>query len=473
MEYELEPLPPRIDRGWRRSVVALTLLIVLVVSAQIFGSHSRSKGSLAGDTERSQALTSGDFYMRLTQAYPSASIRAGVLRLYRKSLPWPSAYRRLGVIEQSEGKSGLDYFEKMDSREATKGMKPTQIAKLRREKSMWLKIFAARNLTPQESRGYVSRIRSLNLGPLKSTAVELIYQRSGQIRQARAVKATARHDAIVSVATVGLLLSVLFVGGLGGLIAAILFLNGSARRFASAENVPLEGSMLLSAFIVYLGSYIGFGGLIEVLSDFAGFSLAGNASSIWYVVLLILSAAAAYVLGMLTLVGRARILSQDWRQIGYRTRNASSDALSGVVGFFSSLPFVFVAAIVAAMLNKTIFRHFPTPEQPFGAIVSTGSFLEVLLVLIAASVVAPIIEETFFRGVLFTAFRTKLPVWPSVLLTSAVFAIIHPLPGGFLPIFTLACVLALLRERSGSVLPGIVCHSVYNTIVLVVAALFG
>lgn len=217
---------------------------------------------------------------------------------------------------------------------------------------------------------------------------------------------------------------------------------------------------------MYLASYVGLGAAAEMISDASGLTAIGKWSGAAYMGILIVTAAAAFALGLLTLIGGVKASGVDWREIGYRTSSACRDVVWGVGGYLASLPFLFVAVMISLGLQHTVFKNVRTPQQPFGDIVSRGTTLEVVLVFLAGAVVAPIVEETFFRGVLYSAFRGKLRVWPSVLLTSLVFASIHPLPGGFLPIFTLACVLGLLRERSGSVLPGMVCHGLFNFVQL-------
>lgn len=473
MEFELEaqqPAPVE-DRGWRRSVAVLVVLLALVVAAQLYG--VRTKGRSVSDddsSKREQALISGDFYVKLDQASPSGKIPAAALRSYREALPWPRAYRRLGVLEEVYKKSGLDYFKKLDSPQATRRLSKAKIAKLHREKAMWLSIFTSEKITPEEARRDLEQIQTLNLGPLRKAAIAQVYLRSGQHKKYEHVQAEVKAAAQLSLGLWVVLLVVLVLGGVAGLVGAVLFLTLNASRFETAPRLALQGTMLMTAFIVYLASYIGLGGLIEALGDAAGMSISEWSGSA-YMAMVIATALTAFCLGMLTLVGRARGLGQDWRLIGFRTENWRRDVWIGVAGFFGSLPFVFAALIIALLLTNTVFKHFKTPEQPFDQIATQGGALGAVLVFLAASVVAPIVEETFFRGALYSAFRTKLCVWPSVLLTSAVFAVIHPLPGGFLPIFTLACVLALLRERSGSLLPGMVCHCIYNTVVLAVTTL--
>lgn len=87
---------------------------------------------------------------------------------------------------------------------------------------------------------------------------------------------------------------------------------------------------------------------------------------------------------------------------------------------------------------------------------------KVVLAVIAAAASAPIVEEIFFRGLLYRSFRNRLPILPAALIAGALFGLVHitsypldtlPVKAGF---GVIAC---LLYERTGSLLPGIGLHS--------------
>jgi membrane protease YdiL (CAAX protease family) len=101
-----------------------------------------------------------------------------------------------------------------------------------------------------------------------------------------------------------------------------------------------------------------------------------------------------------------------------------------------------------------------------------------LLFLIGGGLLAPIGEETLFRGYVFNAIRlTFLPKrWGIVLaylVSALLFASIHIFgvtQGAValvVPIFFIALVLAWGMHRTGSLLPGIVAHALFNSIQLV------
>jgi membrane protease YdiL (CAAX protease family) len=109
-----------------------------------------------------------------------------------------------------------------------------------------------------------------------------------------------------------------------------------------------------------------------------------------------------------------------------------------------------------------------TPGDSFGQ----------LLFLVGGGLLAPIGEETLFRGYVFNAFRLTfaskrwgIPL--AYLVSASLFAVIHifGVTRGevalIVPIFFIALVLAWGMHRTGSLLPGIVAHALFNSVQLV------
>jgi membrane protease YdiL (CAAX protease family) len=96
----------------------------------------------------------------------------------------------------------------------------------------------------------------------------------------------------------------------------------------------------------------------------------------------------------------------------------------------------------------------------------------VALIAVFAVVIAPIVEETFFRGYVFTALRTSLPTGWAAVITGLIFGAVHGFgsPIGFLPpLAVLGIVLCLVYWKTGSLLPCIALHLTNNAIALTVA----
>jgi membrane protease YdiL (CAAX protease family) len=81
---------------------------------------------------------------------------------------------------------------------------------------------------------------------------------------------------------------------------------------------------------------------------------------------------------------------------------------------------------------------------------------------IVGVLMAPIVEEVFFRGFLFQGFRQKYGWIAAGLLSSAIFAVAHLDPVALIPTFILGCVLAYVYHRSNSVWPGVILHFLVN-----------
>jgi uncharacterized protein len=83
------------------------------------------------------------------------------------------------------------------------------------------------------------------------------------------------------------------------------------------------------------------------------------------------------------------------------------------------------------------------------------------------AIVAPLVEEIFFRGFLFQGFRQAYGWRTALLLSSAMFAAAHLDPVSLIPTFILGCVLAYVFHRSNSLWPGIMFHATINSISLI------
>ena len=110
----------------------------------------------------------------------------------------------------------------------------------------------------------------------------------------------------------------------------------------------------------------------------------------------------------------------------------------------------------------TIARHFGIPLQPDMLKNFSPGWPGLALALFLGAVVAPIAEETFFRGFLFAALRKDYPSWAAAGCTALIFAAGHMVPGAIFPLYVLGFLLAWLRERTGSLWPSIAMHMLNN-----------
>jgi membrane protease YdiL (CAAX protease family) len=105
----------------------------------------------------------------------------------------------------------------------------------------------------------------------------------------------------------------------------------------------------------------------------------------------------------------------------------------------------------------------PTHWEPSHA----GAFAANVVLL---TVVAPLIEEMTFRGVGQSLLRFT-GRWPSILLVGVAFGLWHGLVQALLILIPFGVGLAYLRDRTRSVIPGMVVHALFNGAALAVAVL--
>jgi membrane protease YdiL (CAAX protease family) len=82
--------------------------------------------------------------------------------------------------------------------------------------------------------------------------------------------------------------------------------------------------------------------------------------------------------------------------------------------------------------------------------------------------VIPFVEELTYRGLGFSLLE-PLGRWPAILVVGLLFGLAHGLLVSLPIIVAFGCALAWIRDRTGSVLPGMVLHATFNLIALIVA----
>ena len=131
--------------------------------------------------------------------------------------------------------------------------------------------------------------------------------------------------------------------------------------------------------------------------------------------------------------------------------------------------YAFTAGWVALLGTKPVDENLP---KQLGADKSTVALIAVALLV---SVVAPMAEEFFFRGYFYGALR-NWNVLGATLITGLVFGSIHAGSAQWeflLPLAFFGAALCWLRQRTGSLYPGIVLHCANNSIAFGVSQHWG
>lgn len=88
-------------------------------------------------------------------------------------------------------------------------------------------------------------------------------------------------------------------------------------------------------------------------------------------------------------------------------------------------------------------------------------------VLVMAVAIAPLAEETIFRGYLYPAGKKYFGPFLSAMVTAGVFAALHGHLASVPALFALALCLTLSYEKTGSLLVPIIMHAVFNAVSIV------
>jgi len=162
----------------------------------------------------------------------------------------------------------------------------------------------------------------------------------------------------------------------------------------------------------------------------------------------------AVILGLVLIRRRARLDELGWRMPGF-----------GWIAL--SIPAAVAAYLLITGIGDLTQVLFPTAQNGQVPEVQGEYGHFVGLAIPAVSVVAPIVEETFFRGFIYAWMRRHLNVPAAAALSGCFFALVHFQPVIFVPLAVLGAGLALLYEYSGSLLPGMIVHGLFNLIEII------
>jgi len=84
-------------------------------------------------------------------------------------------------------------------------------------------------------------------------------------------------------------------------------------------------------------------------------------------------------------------------------------------------------------------------------------------------IIPPLVEELAFRGVVYGALRETMTVGEAMIVSSFAFALLHLSIPSLLTHMPLGLYFAWLRERTGSLWPGVFAHACHNALVVIAA----
>lgn len=122
--------------------------------------------------------------------------------------------------------------------------------------------------------------------------------------------------------------------------------------------------------------------------------------------------------------------------------------------------------LILAGQNRLLGATEDTTQRDTIAMIAQAHWFNYVAVFLAAAVIAPIAEEIMFRGFLYRLLRKRLPTWAAVLISAALFSVLHGIPPLIPMLFFLGVVFALVVERTRSLYCSIILHALQNSVAL-------
>lgn len=260
-----------------------------------------------------------------------------------------------------------------------------------------------------------------------------------------------------------------------GLVGSILLFVALYRwsykkmRLGLVPPRPEVARVLMGSFAIYIGLMAG-GHLLAIWLERNDLDLKLPiliARSMWVVFLVV------PMLAALAWAFRAPVDSAEVRQAFgmHRGRGVFTEICSGLVGYVAMLPVVamglvgtILLVLVIELLSAGGEGGTPAPiAHPLVAWMANGDLKMMLLALFLASVLAPLFEETMFRGAFHGALRGRWRFMAAALASAVVFAAVHP--QGLLAIPALTAMgfgFAMIREWRGSLFASMTAHALHN-----------
>jgi membrane protease YdiL (CAAX protease family) len=121
-----------------------------------------------------------------------------------------------------------------------------------------------------------------------------------------------------------------------------------------------------------------------------------------------------------------------------------------------------VVNLVVGILSTLLLGEVPSAREQLFWIGGSPSLRVLILLFVAVVIVAPVVEEFVFRGVLFQYLRSRRSFWVAASISALLFSISHFVPSLIPSFFAMGLILAALVERYRSLYPAIALHALNN-----------
>ena len=132
-----------------------------------------------------------------------------------------------------------------------------------------------------------------------------------------------------------------------------------------------------------------------------------------------------------------------------------------LLSFIKFWPVVFIFSL----LSSLFFSEYKSQEVV--QVLKNSSFDKQWIIISSALVVAPIVEEFFFRKFLYRVLKFNFGIFLAALISSTAFALIHFTVSSFFVLLVLGLFLCYTYEKYGILTAPILSHSLFNLLMII------
>ena len=122
--------------------------------------------------------------------------------------------------------------------------------------------------------------------------------------------------------------------------------------------------------------------------------------------------------------------------------------IQGIRGWLTIVPFVLLISLIMNNLIDNQNGSNPLLE----IVLNNNNYLSFFLLFVTTTIIAPLFEETIFRGVLLPTLSRDFGITLGIIVSAFIFALAHLSLGEMPPLFVLGIGLGITRLASGSLL---------------------
>lgn len=175
---------------------------------------------------------------------------------------------------------------------------------------------------------------------------------------------------------------------------------------------------------------------------------------------------------MVYLLGRTYRHEGGWEQLGLSGKRGGRLLLTSLLGLLLGTPIVLATLAFSSWFGWQVLNQ-PMPELGHDMLQAMRGWDHLgglIGLVISAVIIAPLLEEMIFRGLIQTALLelelARIHRWSVILISASVFTLLHVgMPWQTLPgLWVLGIILGWLYERTGNLWPSIFMHAGFNAL---------